>query len=502
MRPRARTIRQAAHVGCGLLDPIRACEDAPMVEGSVVATTSTPEPDDATIVRLALRVGSVMLASGAQTQDVETAVASVGEGLGLEDVSAVVTFSTITISYVRPGRGPATLLHPVRDREADFARLASASTIARELAARRMDVDRAWEELAELDAAKAPHVRAIVAVAPAVSAGATTLLFGGTLLDAAFTLAIALLIQPVLAAIDRSELPSFFRTAVGAFASTIATAALVGIGLPINGGLILTASLLRFLPGYALVSGFRDLLDQSIISGTARVAEAILLGAAVAGGVAAGLATGGMFGVQLSIVSSGSADWHVVVSLFAAFVAVGAYAVRLGVPSSLVAQSGVLGALAWVPFQLIAFPAGPIDRMLAMFAFTVGIGMIGRVLARRFHAPSSLWVVPAVLPFLPGLQIVTALLAESDLERLVGLLGAAGTAFVIGTGVASGDVIIATLRRLRERVIPGAIEAAVGGVDAMVIVPFEQIIGGRKSRDAAASMSTGDEDQPEPGPGP
>jgi uncharacterized membrane protein YjjP (DUF1212 family) len=455
-----------------------------MAEDRVADRGAAPEPDDATIVRLALRIGSVMLASGAQTQDVETAVATVAEGLGLEEAFAVVTFSTITISYLRPGREPATLLHPVRDRDADFARLAAASSIARELAAGRMDVDRAWAELGHLDADKAPHIRAIAAVAPAVSAGASTLLFGGTLLDAAFTLGIALLIQPVLAAIDRSELPSFFRIAVGAFASTVATAALVGIGVSINGGLILTASLLRFLPGYALVSGFRDLLDQSIISGTARVAEAILLGAAVAGGVAAGLASAGTFGVQLSIVASGSTDWNVLVSSVAAFVAVGAYAVRLGVPRSLVAQAGVLGAFAWVPFQLVAFPAGPLDRMLAMFGFTVGIGMIGRLLARRYHAPASLWVVPAVLPFLPGLQIVTALLAESDLERLVGLLGAAGTAFVIGTGVASGDVIIATLRRLRERVIPDAIEAAVGSVDAMVIVPFERVVGGRRTREA------------------
>lgn len=444
-------------------------------------------PDDATVLRLALRVGAVMLASGAQTQDVETAVASVAATLGLGDVSAVVTFSTITVSYLRPGRRPATLLHPVRDRDADFARLAAASTVARELAAGRMSIADAEARLAALDAPKPAAARAIGIVAPSASAAASAVLFGGTLVDAAVTFGIALLIQPVLAAIDRSELPTFFRTAFGAIASTLATAALVGVGLEINGGLVLTGSLLRFLPGYALVSGFRDLLDQSIISGTARVAEAILLGAAVAGGVATSLAAADVFGVQLSIVPSGSADWGLLTSSIAALVAVGGYAIRLGVPRSTVAQSAVLGALAWVPFQLIAFPAGPIDRMIATLAFTVAIGMVGRILARRYQAPSALWVVPAVLPFLPGLQIVTALLADTNVDRIVGLLAAAATAFAIGVGVASGDIIVATVRRFRERVIPSAIEAAVEGVDSYVVVPFEQFIG-RRARSAASAV--------------
>ena len=58
-------------------------------------------------------------------------------------MTAVVTFSTITISYLRPGMRPATLLHPVRDRDADFARLASAAAVARELAGGQISIGEA-----------------------------------------------------------------------------------------------------------------------------------------------------------------------------------------------------------------------------------------------------------------------------------------------------------------------------------------------------------------------
>ena len=38
--------------------------------------------------------------------------------------------------------------------------------------------------------------------------------------------------------------------------------AAVALGAPINAALVMTGSLLRFLPGSALVAGMRDLIDQ------------------------------------------------------------------------------------------------------------------------------------------------------------------------------------------------------------------------------------------------
>lgn len=69
-----------------------------------------------------------------------------------------------------------------------------------------------------------------------------------------------------------------------------------------------------------------------------------------------------------------------------------------------------------------------IDPGIATLAASVLLGMVGRVMARHFDAPAALWIVPAVLPLLPGLQIVTAMLASTDAARAAGLVGAAITA--------------------------------------------------------------------------
>jgi uncharacterized membrane protein YjjP (DUF1212 family) len=452
--------------------------DAPVTDETTSEGPVPAEPgvDSARILRLALRIAAAMLASGAQSEDAEAAVGSVTRGLGLDGVQAAVTFSTVSVSHAAPGSPPMSLLYMVRDREADFAHLADVSSLARAIGRGELDLASAEADLARLDRVPSTYRPVVVFTAAGLSAMGATVMFDGSLTDALATLGIALAVQPALAAIDRSTLPPFFRVAFGALASTLAVALLVGIGLPINGGLVLTGSLLRFLPGYALVSGFRDIIDQSIVSGTARLAEALLLGAGVAGGVALALAVASSAGVRLSIVAEGAAEWGPLISTLAALLAVGAFAVRLGVPRGSVLPAAAIGAVGWLLYLSVTPPSGSIEPGIATLAASVLLGGVGRIMARHFDAPAALWVVPAVLPLLPGLQIVTAMLAATDAARAAGLVGAAVTAFLIGTGVASGDILVTAIRRARQRFVVPAVGAVADGVEVFVVRPVGRIV--------------------------
>lgn len=446
-------------------------------------------------LRLATRLGAGLLASGAQTEDVEAAIAAVARGQGLTGVQVSVTFSTISTSWSpSPDIPPTSLLRLVRERDADFSRLADLADLSRRLARGETSVEVGEGELDRLAARPAPHGRVVQFLAPGLSATGATLMFGGSPLDGLATLVIAIVVQPALAALDRSGLPPFFRTAFGAFASAILVAVAVGIGGPIAGGIVLTGSLLRFLPGYALVSGFRDLVDQSIVSGTARLAEAVLLAGAVAGGTALALAVAASFGVTLSIQTAGVADYSLPISAAAALLAVGAYAVRLGVPTRSIGPAAGLGAAAWLWFAAVTPPLGRLDPGVATLIASVAIGALGRALALRSDRPASLWVVPAVLPLLPGLQIVTAMLAPTDLGRVVGLIAAVVTAFLIGVGVASGDIVLLAIRRIRDRIVAPAVDAAVDavaeGVEVLVSGPVERAVG-RLRPDAPEAVAPG-----------
>jgi uncharacterized membrane protein YjjP (DUF1212 family) len=424
-----------------------------------------------------MRVAVRMLANGAQTGDVEAAIGRVARAFGILRVQAAVSFSMITISrYTGDDEPPTTLLHLVRDRTTDFTRLAAVSDVVRRVGSGDLDLVTAESEVDRLDDVQPPYGRVLTFAAPGLSAAGSTLMFGGNLLEALATLAIGLVVQPALAALDRSGLPPFFRLAISAAGSAILVALLVGLGLEINGGLVLTGSLLRFLPGYALVSGFRDLIDGSVVSGTARLAEALLLAAAVAGGTILSLVVASSAGVTLHIVVAGAEAWSLPVSAAASILAVGAYAVRLGVPRRAMVQAATVGSVSWLLYRATTSPVGLLDVGVATLAVTIFVGVLGRLLASRFGAPAALWVVPAILPLLPGLQLVQAMLAETNLARVDGLLAAAGTAFVIGTGVAMGDILVLLIRDVRDQFVSPAVGAVAEGVEVLVVAPMGRVV--------------------------
>jgi uncharacterized membrane protein YjjB (DUF3815 family) len=157
--------------------------------------------------------------------------------------------------------------------------------------------------------------------------------------------------------------------------------------------------------------------------------------------------------------------------------AVGAFAIRLGVPRKYVWQSALLGAFAWIVYLAVAGGGRDIQSSLATFAAALLVGTLGRILARGQRAPSALWVVPAILPLLPGLQIVLALLAPTDQERVAGMVAAATTAFTLGVGVGMGDIIVATLLNVRDRVVGPAVGAAAHAADDFIVAPVERAVG-------------------------
>jgi uncharacterized membrane protein YjjP (DUF1212 family) len=419
----------------------------------------------ARVLTVGRRIGSSMLVGGAPTEDIEDTIRRAMDALGLPGTDVAVSFSTISLSW-SPGHGarPLTLMHLVRVRSGTFAAQAEVATLVRRLTAGQLDVDGAEAELDRIEQGEQPYPRSLTLVAPAISAAAATILFGGSPYDAAVTLGIVLAIEPVRSALERTSLATFFRLASAVLLTTLLAAVVAGVIEGIDGALVLTGALLQFLPGGALVSGIRDLIDGSIVSGTARLAEAFLLAAAVAAGAAIGLSVGSSFGVQLGLSTQGTIGWPAPVALAAAAVSATAYAVRLGVPTFSLAGVAMTAAGGWA----VMLVPGIVSGAIATFLAAALVGGVGRLLAQRATAPPPLWTVPASLPLLPGLAMVEALLAPTDAARIEGLTRALTTAFLLGTGVALGDLLAIGVHRVRNQVVVPAVTAAHEGVDVFV----------------------------------
>ncbi|MGH9116892.1 MAG: threonine/serine exporter family protein [Acidimicrobiales bacterium] len=90
-------------------------------------------PDRRRRVAVALRLGVDMLASGAQAQEVETSLRAVMRALGLPGAEAVITYGTVSVSYIAPGDAePTTAIRVVRHWRPDVNQLAAAAALVKE----------------------------------------------------------------------------------------------------------------------------------------------------------------------------------------------------------------------------------------------------------------------------------------------------------------------------------------------------------------------------------
>ena len=427
-------------------------------------TGAADRPAARRTLAVVIRVGALLLSSGAATDEVERAMQRIARASGLSNVLAIVQFGTISVSYdPGPEAEPITLIRVARSTQTNYARLAAASDLERRLSHSRMTVDEALAQIERIEATGDPYPDWVTWLAAAISAGAATVLFGGGPAEAGAAAVATFAARPALDWLTRRGLPTYFRNVAGPAIAVIVVLALVLLGVPALAPVAVTGAIVIFLPGGALTAGMRDLIDGSIVSGTARLSEALLLGAAAAIGANIGLQAADLFGPTVELGLPPLEGFSVLVLAVAAAVSCAAFGVQGGVPSRFMLSIALVGAAGLV-VNRVALLAGT-DALVATTAAAVVIGAVGRWRARAFRTSATIWIGAATLPLLPGRLLVEGLiLAQSG--DIAPLVGAIAIGFAIGIGCALGDVVIQTIAEINDAIVqPVVINPAAGLVE-------------------------------------
>ena len=84
-----------------------------------------------------------------------------------------------------------------------------------------------------------------------------------------------------------------------------------------------------------------------------------------------------------------------------AFFAVLALSVTIGVPRKYLLYSGITGGAGW--FLYLAMMEARVKEFMSMFIATVGVALASNLFARILKAPVSIYLIPGILPLVPGL---------------------------------------------------------------------------------------------------
>ncbi|MBQ7741003.1 MAG: threonine/serine exporter family protein [Eubacterium sp.] len=217
-------------------------------------------------ITLTLSICGALLESGAEINRVEDTARRILLSKGFKSVNVFCISSLIILSADNVIRIKRVTKNELNLRNIDYFNEMS----------RSLCEERSFEYLTK------PYTLYIKYIAVILGCGCFTLYFGGTLLDAAFSSLIGIIIN-----FRKSYLPfSFVKTLCDSF-----IAGLISVILSLSAGLnydkIMIGAIMLLVPGITSVNGVKDIMKADIVSGIMELTDALFTAFAIALGFSA-----------------------------------------------------------------------------------------------------------------------------------------------------------------------------------------------------------------------
>ncbi|HHV43557.1 MAG TPA: threonine/serine exporter [Firmicutes bacterium] len=140
--------------------------------------------------------------------------------------------------------------------------------------------------------------------------------------------------------------------------------------------------------------------------------------------------------------------WDYLFQLFLAGIVAIGFGQLYRVPDRLKRWVAVPGALGWLVVLLVRLSKG--NDLVAFFAASTAIGVSGELMARRFRAPASLFIIPGIFVLVPGANAYYAMLSfvQGNFEQ--GIVETVIT-ILLATSIAIGLIVANSIVYFRRR---------------------------------------------------
>jgi uncharacterized membrane protein YjjP (DUF1212 family) len=401
---------------------------------------------------LALRIGEVLLSSGAGAADVTATMLAVTDACGVRHVAADVTFVDLTLHHQPTiDQVGAIQVRRVTRRAVDYEQLIQVDQTVNRLVAGDIGPAEARDQLARIVSTGHHRRRWAVTLGWGVVGSGIALTLGGNPVVCLLAFLAACAIDGTELLLPQRRIPAFYQQAAGGFVATLIAVIASATQLEVNPSRVVTAGIVILLAGIGIMGATQDALNGFPVTASARLIDAVLNTAGIIAGVGAGLTVGDLLGVGLTAFEPGEAGLaEVGVTVFGAALAAAAFAFASYAPLRSLLAVALVAALG--QGVLLAVDSSEVGRTWGAAAAAVTIGAVCYLVAGRFRVPPLVVVVPAIVPLLPGLDIYRglALLAEGS-DGVLELASALATALALAAGVILGQYVARPLKREAHR---------------------------------------------------
>ncbi len=420
-------------------------------EPNQTATTSAHSSTGQALT-LAVTAGEILLRSGAETARVEETVNILVKAFGVSQSSCLVTPTGFYVSVedeTTVGH-PLTVVRRVHNRVPHYDRISAVNDLSRRVVRGLLTLKEAQRELHQIDHAPDPYPFWLWLCAGAGSAAGATVLLGAGLLDVIPAFFTTILVQLLGWLLQRGKVPALFGEFFGAALATFVALALAATGLPIYTSRLIAGGIIKLVPGASLVASVQDGISGDLLSSAARALEALLKGAAIASGVGLALRLALNLGINISVDDNPTKEyWQIPIQVGAAFFAAACFGIAIYVPRFAIFTAGVAGGIGWLIYLLVLRLNQ--STLLSTFLAAFVVGLLSWGMARWQHSPVTLYILPGILPLLPGLTIYNGMLTltrNQDVEGLLLLVQATFLGGALAAGVALSNTVAPAVSKL------------------------------------------------------
>lgn len=237
------------------------------------------------VLILAIYAGEIMMKNGAEIYRVEDTITRICRACGINHIEVFATPTGIFVSLDKGGEedDTQTYIKRIKGINTDLTKISLINKFSREFTTTDLSVDDGMERLREIDK-QPPYPLFVRILGACMIASFFCLIFGGDAIDFCVSFVAGALCMVLSNLLRKSAINFFIRDfCCSAAASIMATLSTSYIATASYEPIII-GTIMIFVPGVAITNSIRDFLSGDMLSGLARMTEAMLTAIALAAG--------------------------------------------------------------------------------------------------------------------------------------------------------------------------------------------------------------------------
>jgi uncharacterized membrane protein YjjP (DUF1212 family) len=386
--------------------------------------------------RFIVKLGKMLHKFGTPAYRLEAHLQEVAKLLQIGGSFAITPTVLTFVLWIPGDDNEYTHISRVIPGELDLGALSYTDELVDALASSKLTLQDVNQRLDQIEAAPNPYSRWATFAAFGAAGGAFAMLMRASWHDVFWATVLSLIVYLfVLWSVKSRRVAHMLEPLVALVSALLATAVAVYIDPMINVPLVVLSAIIVFIPGLALTLGLAELAARHLVSGTARVMDAVMLlfklyfGAFL--GVVLGQVLFGQIPPQLAPSVPQWTSWLAVAILCGSLVVV--FKARLrhalwGLLSGFIAYAASL----WGAYYL--------GLALGAFVGAFAVGLYGNLFNRLMNAPGSIVSLQGMIVLVPGSKTYIGLNAFVSGQQMVATEQLGQQTFLIFMSLVAGFI--------------------------------------------------------------